>query len=57
MIALLEFEEVNVEINLEYDLKYPPLTKRIKDHPRTQALGDIFSRVFTRAQLKEKHAL
>lgn len=52
-----KIKEVNAKIDPEYDLNYPPLMKCTKDHPQTQVIGEKFSRVLSRAQIKEKQTL
>lgn len=47
-------EEINVELDPAYDPNYPLLVKWMRDHPKTQVIGESSEGVLTRSQLKAK---
>ena len=51
-----ELEVVNThsQIDLDYDVNFPPLTKWTKSHPPNQVIGNPQSGVLTRSQLKAR---
>lgn len=49
-----EFEDVNLEIILKYDLNFPPMVKWTKDPPKSEFIGETSTRVLTHAQQKQK---
>lgn len=48
---------VNYEVIPEYDHNYPPLVKWMKDHPKTQVIGNPSTDILTFAQKKEMQDL
>ncbi|XP_052622721.1 uncharacterized protein LOC128128007 [Lactuca sativa] len=51
----LENEDLYDDAHLNFDPSYPPLEKRIRDHPKEQVIGNPQIGVLTRTQLREKN--